>query len=249
MKISDEKIQAHNETQRRYYGRELEKKARLVPTGSTYIMRHLQQVIAFGNLTKGERILDVGCGMGKYTLPLAKLQFDVEGLDLSPDLLAYFEAYNQEKLPIPLHCYDILDRPVELKERFDVLVGFFTLHHLVDLTLCLSAMQHYLCPGGRIVFLEPNAFNPLYYIQILTTPGMTWEGDKGMLKMRRSILARSAQQAGLVDFRLKRFGMFPPALTNRRFGPWLEDRVNIIPFLRLFSAFQIVSASKPAFSR
>lgn len=33
-----------------------------------------------------------------------------------------------------------------------------------------------------MAFLEPNAFNPLYYFQITLTPEMRWEGEKGIFQ-------------------------------------------------------------------
>ena len=108
-------------------------------------------------------------------------------------LLAGSEEFDGGRYGIPLHCADVLDPPDELKGRFDAVVGFFTLHHLHDLGGCLRAMRDLARPGGRIVFLEPNPLNPLYYIQMLVVPGMSWSGDKGILNMReRDVFARDA---------------------------------------------------------
>ena len=32
-------------------------------------------------------------------------------------------------------------------------------------------------PGGRVAFCEPVAWNPLYYLQIALTPGMSFSGE------------------------------------------------------------------------
>lgn len=242
MTTTNEQIQAHNATQQTYYGTELEKKVRLLPTNSPYIRRHLAQTIHFGQLTHADAILEVGCGMGKYTLPLAQDGYTIEGLDLSADLLEHFTAHNTANLPIPLHCMDLLACPPALAGRFDVVLGFFTLHHLVDLTLCFKAMRHYLKPNGRVVFLEPNAFNPLYYGQILITPGMSWAGDKNIVHMTPRQLRRATADAGFGEFRLHRFGMFPPALTNRGWGARLEDGLDALRLFLPVSAFQVMTA-------
>ena len=51
-------------------------------------------------------------------------------------------------------------------------------------------------PGGRIVFLEPNPFNLLYYLQILFTPRMTWSGERGIPNMRKSLVFEAMHTAG-----------------------------------------------------
>src|SRR3989344_9181944 len=38
-------------------------------------------------LNKKQRILDLACGYGRFTIPLARAGYNIEGLDLSPNLL------------------------------------------------------------------------------------------------------------------------------------------------------------------
>jgi ubiquinone/menaquinone biosynthesis C-methylase UbiE len=52
-------------------------------------------------LKKKQKILDLACGYGRFTIPLAKGGYDIEGLDLSPNLLK--KAKNdakRSKIPI-----------------------------------------------------------------------------------------------------------------------------------------------------
>ena len=122
--------------------------------------------------------------MGRYTLPLVRRGFHVEGLDLSPKLLDQLRSYATDQFHITLHCADILEPPEQLIGGFDAVIGFFTLHHLQDIPGCSAAQVPLLNPGGVMVYLEPNAFNPLYYLQIALMPNITWEGDKGTMQMR-----------------------------------------------------------------
>ena len=73
---------------------------------------------------------------------------------------------------------------------------FFTLHHVHDIPACYRAMAQMVKPGGRIVFLEPNPFNLLYYLQILFTPRMTWSGERGIPNMRKSLVFEAMHTAG-----------------------------------------------------
>ncbi len=106
-------------------------------------------------------------------------------------------------------------------------------------------MQALAKPGGRIVFLEPNPFNPLYYIQMLVVPGMSWSGDKGLLNMRRQTVFHAARAAGLVKPALGRFGFLPPFAVNRSWGPRVEERLERVPLWRSLLPFQLFRAEVP----
>ena len=51
-----------------------------------------QAAAAFLDLPAGASILDLACGQGRHAIPLARLGFQVTGLDLSPTLLAHARA-------------------------------------------------------------------------------------------------------------------------------------------------------------
>jgi SAM-dependent methyltransferase len=235
-------LERHNRAQLEYFERAGRHAMR--PTDSSYVRRHVDRLVAFAGLAAGERVLDVGCGMGRYTFALADRGLAVEGLDLSEALLDRLREFDAGRYRIPLHCADILDPPDELHGRFDAVVGFFTLHHLHDLTGCLRAMRSLVGRGGRVVFLEPNPLNPLYYVQMLVVPGMSWSGDRGILTMREPKVFHAMEAAGLANPALERFGFFPPFVVNRGFGPRLEDVLERVPLWRSFLPFQLFRAGR-----
>lgn len=230
-----QELHRHNLIQRHYY--EHSEKPHMVPQETRYLRRHADELLLFAGILPGQRVLEVGCGMGRYTLLLAQKGILVEGLDLSPVLLEQMRLFNGGRYNVPLHCADIADHPPELDGLFDAVAGFFVLHHLHNLPLCFKALIRLLKPGGRVVFLEPNPYNLLYYAQILVTPGMTWQGDRGITRMRPATVFRAMQNAGLGRLEMTRFGFFPPFLVNRPWGARLEsilERVavwhSILPF-------------------
>jgi SAM-dependent methyltransferase len=237
-------LAAHNLHQRTYFEGTLKKT--MVPRPSPYVERQVRELIREARLSPGDRILDVGCGMGRYTLPLAGLGYRVEGLDLAPGLLARLGEYNGGRFDIPLHAGDLLKMPAELGPSFDAVIGFFTLHHLHDIDRCCAALAGLLKPGGRLAFLEPNPYFPAYYLQILLTPRMTWKGERGLLKMRRGPIFAALRRAGFVNAKLGRFGLFPPLLANRRWGRLIEAAGEALISWSPFLAFQLFSAELPA---
>jgi SAM-dependent methyltransferase len=230
-------ISEYNLRQRKYF--ENAAKPNMRPLGSFYLRRQIEKTLHFGRITRQDRILEVGCGMGRYTLLLAEQGYKVEGMDLSPILLDRLKGYGAGHFSIPLHCADLHQIPDEFKEKYDVVLGFFTLHHLMDIEKCFHNMAHILKPGGKIIFLEPNPYNFLFYLQMLVTPEMTWQGDKGMLRMRKKVIFNAMRKAGFANLKMDRFGFFPPFVVNRPFGQILEPKLEKIILWKSFLPFQL----------
>jgi SAM-dependent methyltransferase len=243
--VPDAGTEQHNSRQRAYF--EETAKPTMVPRDTPYLRRHVDEVLAFSGYVPGQRVLEVGCGMGRYTILLARRGVQVEGLDLSPVLLERLQAYNLESggQPIPLHCADVAFPPPGLEAAFDLVLGFFALHHMHDLKASFASMARFVRPGGRVVFVEPNAYNVLYYVQIGITPGMTWAGDGGIVQMRTGVVFPAMRQAGLHGLAVRRFGFFPPLLANRPWGARLEGLLERIPVWRPLLPFQVFRGERP----
>ena len=237
-------VDEHNSDQREYF--EDRVSPRMVPRQSLYLERHLDELVRFAGLRPTDRILEVGCGMGRYTLLLADRGYRVDGNDLSPPLLDRLRRYDGSRSRIPLHAFDIAHPPEELYGAYDAVVGLFMLHHLHDLELSFRGLARLLRPGGRLAFIEPSAFTPLIYAQIALTPGMTWAGDGGVARMRPGVVLPALRSAGFVGERSGRFGLFPPFLANSRAGASVERTLERVPPFRPFRAFALFGACTSA---
>ncbi len=106
-------------------------------------------------------LLDVACGTGKH-LERLRRRFQVEGIDLSDDLL----AVARERLPgVLLQPGDMTG--FELGRRFDAVTCLFSaIGYVVTeerLGLAVAAMARHLEPGGVLAlepWLAPGAFQP-----------------------------------------------------------------------------------------
>jgi SAM-dependent methyltransferase len=228
----------HNDVQRAYFR---PSKPSMVPSDSPYIRRQLDRLLEFGGITPGQRVLEIGCGMGRYTIPLLRRQYNVEGIDLSSDQLDRLRSHAPDLDPV-LHCGDVANPPASLHGPFDAVIGFFVLHHVHDLERVMCGLAPLVLPGARLAFLEPNPYNPLYYAQITLTPGMTWAGDGGIIRMRRRPVHDAFGAAGFVDPTLERFGMMPPRAMDRPWGRRVEEIAERWP-LDLVRAFQLFGAT------
>jgi SAM-dependent methyltransferase len=102
------------------------------------------------------RVLDVGCGVGRWSRLLAGRGAQVMGVDLSPTMVS--EA-RRRAAAAGLACrFAVVDASrLQLGEQFDLVLGVTVLQHILDATLlrsALAAMAAHLAPGGRMVLLE-----------------------------------------------------------------------------------------------
>ena len=233
----------HNARQRDYFERR--ESPRMIPLQTPFVRRQVAEMVRFAGIRPGERVLDVGCGMGRHTIPLAELGVAVEGLDLTPRLLERLRAYDGGDR-IPTHVADVASPPPALEGRFDAVIGFFVLHHLEDLEACFRGVARLVKPGGTVAFMEPNGLNPLYYVQIAVTPGMTWSGDGGVARMRERPVLGAMGAAGLEELRVERFGFLPPFAANTAVGARLEPWLEGMPLWRRALPFQLFGARTPS---
>lgn len=234
---------AHNLKQMNYF--EANTKKTMIPKDTPYLRRHISEILRFIRYIEGERVLEIGCGMGRYTIILAKQGVRVTGVDLSPVLLERLRDYNTSDYDIPLIPGNVENLPIEFRSKFDIVLGFFTLHHIFNLEKAFSGIKACLKPGGRIIFLEPNPLCLLYYLQIAMTPGMTWKGEKGMLNIRPKNIANLMGEVGFIGFEYKRFGFLPPVLFNRSWGTAVESVIERIPLIESYKPFQMFKGHLP----
>jgi len=106
----------------------------------------------------GDRVLDVGCGVGRWSLAMARRGADVTGVDLSPSMVA--EASRRaEAEGLSARCRF---RPADVAELdldgpFDRIVVVTVLQHILEvarLDAAISRLASRLRPGGRLVALE-----------------------------------------------------------------------------------------------
>lgn len=228
---------SHDDYQRSYYtGRPLPRMT--VDLAATpYVERHVDEVVAALGVEPGATVLDVGCGLGKYTANLADRGLRVTGLDLTPALV---EGLRAARPDLEVIVGDAADPPAVLSGRFDAVTGFFVLHHVADVAAVFGGARRVLRPGGVAAFLEPNPLYLPFYLQIAFTPGMTWRGERGILGMTESGLSAAARRAGFVDVTVRAFGAAPPAVANRRWGRRVEGWMERIPGWGRVGAFRLV---------
>jgi SAM-dependent methyltransferase len=122
---------------------------------------HLEQRLALAPWLKvkaGTRVLDVGCGVGRWSRLLAARGADVTGVDLSPTMIAEAERRAAAEGVAGRCRFQVQDLSnLKVGERFDLVLGVTVLQHILDteaLRTALTAMTAHLAPGGRMILLE-----------------------------------------------------------------------------------------------
>src|SRR5581483_226902 len=122
---------------------------------------HLEQRLALRpwlRVDPGCRVLDVGCGVGRWSRLLAGRGAQVTGIDLSPTMIEEAErraARAGVAERCRFHVQDVSD--LKIGGQFDVVLAVTVLQHILDpvgLRAAVTAMSRRLAPGGRIVLLE-----------------------------------------------------------------------------------------------
>jgi SAM-dependent methyltransferase len=87
--------------------------------------REVARLLDILGLPDGARILDVPCGQGRHSHLLAEAGFDVDGLDLSAELLARARARGTGPR-LRYHRGDMRNLPSEWTGQFDAVLNLFT---------------------------------------------------------------------------------------------------------------------------
>ena len=107
-----------------------------------------------------KKVLEIGCGTGYVSYYIAeKTGMQVIGSDLC---VPFIEGA-KEKYILPNLSFDTLDfnLAASVNSKFDYIIGNGILHHLYDnLNAVLTTLKNLLNENGKIIFIEPNIYNP-----------------------------------------------------------------------------------------
>lgn len=210
--------------------------------------RRAEYVISKMAPRPGQNALEIGCGLGDLAHHVAKRT----GLDvLGTDLCAPFIAHAERTYRLPNLRYRTLDlnRPESLAgEKFDYVFGNGILHHLYyHLDEDLPRMRETLKDGGRIVFMEPNLYNPYVYF-IFTYPKLRklakLEPDE--MAFTPKFITEKLKRAGFHDVRVEFRDFLLPGIPDFLIKPSivLGAVLERIPLLRAVSQSIYITATK-----
>lgn len=107
----------------------------------------------------GDRLLDVGCGDGSYTLRMMSGFREVEAIDIEPERLDSFRAHLDDPSHVTVRQMgaDQLHYP---DHTFDMVTAIEVMEHVQELDAALAEIRRVLTPSGWFLMTSPNRWFP-----------------------------------------------------------------------------------------
>lgn len=108
---------------------------------------------------KGLDILDIGCGGGLVSEPLARLGGTVMGIDASGDAIEVAQAHQDlmgASLALSYQCAQPEDLLPARESSFDIITALEIIEHVADVELFLKSCSRLLKPGGLLILSTLN---------------------------------------------------------------------------------------------
>ncbi len=109
-------------------------------------------IARLGGLAPGSQVLEIGCGTGQATVPLASAGYEVVGVELGEHLAAIARRKLKSFPQVRIHVGAFEERP--LQERSFDLVTAATAFHWIDSEVRLHKVAASLRPGGSLALID-----------------------------------------------------------------------------------------------
>ena len=191
----------------------------------------------------GLRILDVGCGGGLLSEPLARLGAQVVGIDASPGNLAAARLHAAAQGVAVEYRLGDPAQALGADEQFDVVLALEVVEHVSDVAAFAEAVAHRVAPGGLLFASTIDRTWKSFLFAIVGAEYLLRVLPRGTHRWQRFVrpaeLATAVGRAGLQQTDLRGMRYLP--LLHR--AGWCRDtRVN---YLAVFAG----GAAAPARAR
>lgn len=211
------------------------------------------------SVLENKKILEIGCGAGVWTANLSRLAAQVYYFDLSPEIVISAGRYANSH-QVYGFCADMHHLPFS-DGSFDLIFGSMVLHHAVDHSWLGRELCRVLKPGGKAVFHENSARNPILMLArgtLVGRWGIPKNSSPGEHPLRPSEIAQvgqAFQSTHVIVARMVFFQMAVKYLFKRETGAWhrFSRRLDrwlycLLPFTRPLSYYQILEFKKSGVS-
>lgn len=104
----------------------------------------------------GLRLLDIGCGGGLVSEPMARLGFAVTGIDAGGPGIAVARAHARSAGLVIDYRVATVESFADARERFDVILALEVIEHVADSDAFIAGMSRLVAPGGALIAATIN---------------------------------------------------------------------------------------------
>jgi 2-polyprenyl-3-methyl-5-hydroxy-6-metoxy-1,4-benzoquinol methylase len=127
-----------------------------------FVYRAVEDLAAERRISASDlSILEIGCGVGGITLPLARLGASVRGLDIDRADVDRLVSRARE-LGLDRNLTAGIEDAFTFRHdaRYDVIVASEVMEHVLDPDALLDNIVRHLAPGGLVIVTTPNGYGP-----------------------------------------------------------------------------------------
>lgn len=199
-----------------------------------------------------KKILEIGCGTGELAYMMAqKTNCKILGVDICVPFIEQarknFSLPNLEFKVLDFNDADNLKKATE-EQRFDYVVGNGILHHLYyNMDEALANINSLLKTGGKIIFLEPNFYNPycliIFKIKFFRKLAKLEPGETTFTKRA---ITKKLKKALFSDIEVEYRDFLVPGTPDFLIKPvvMVGDMIERIPALNMLAQSIYISARK-----
>ncbi|UCG69676.1 MAG: methyltransferase domain-containing protein [Thermoplasmata archaeon] len=134
-------------------------------TSPDYLRFWSSRIAEYGSISNGSRVLDIGCGTGRFTLMLSKIT-DAEIHAIEPSRKMLNEARKKDKNKRIIWNTGKAEKLQFPNEFFDCVYMTFVFHQIKDQKKAVAEIHRVLKPKGRCVIMTTSTIHirdsPLY---------------------------------------------------------------------------------------
>ena len=208
--------------------------------------RRCDYIISQMVVASSKSVMEIGCGTGENCFMIAKRTgMLVLGTDLSP----IFIDCAKKSFALPNLTYSVLDfnKAEQFKnEKYDYIIGNGILHHLYHhLDEALVNMRNLLKDQGKIIFLEPNIYNP-YCAVIFNLARKHAKLEPTEMAFSKRFITKKLKAAHYNNIKVEYRDFLLPGIPDAFIRPSIVigNLIEKIPLIKMVSQSIYISADK-----
>ncbi len=208
--------------------------------------RRCEYMLSLMNIGADKSVMEIGCGSGKNSFLISKkTPMQVLGTDLClPFIEGATKDYSNENLRF--EQLDFTQVNQFKGERFDYIIGNGILHHLYhNLDESFMGMKSLLKKNGKIIFLEPNIYNPYIYL-IFSYSSLRKKAhlEPDEMAFSKSFIVEKLQKCGYTNIEVEYKDFLLPGIPDFCIKPsiWLGNILEKTPLIKMVSQSIYISA-------